>query len=463
MISKGFFYKFAAYLLLVLAFSNFTFANKIIYVDDDGTADFNNIQAAIDDANDGYTILVADGTYTGNGNRDIDFKGKAITVKSENGPKTCIIDCQGFGKDPHRGFNFHSQEDSNSILQGFTITGGCAEYGGAIRCNGSSPTIKNCIATNNSASLGGGISINYSKAKIIDCIIRKNIAYGAGGIRVSNLNISDIVVIMNCIIDGNHTIYFNGGILGSGGAGGGIIVSGGGGGNNIVITIINCTITGNHGYYNDGGILFNTGGKVINSIIWGNTGGFQYTADEIAISYRYKTDPRHPPAPNVSIENSLIGNGTESDFDFSYPEDANKILIGEWIHGDPCFASNGHWDPNGTIGGNPPDTFDDFWIGGDYHLKSQAGRFDPNTQTWVQDNVTSPCIDAGDPNSPIGLEPFPNSGKINMGTYGGTAEASKSYFGKPVCTTIVAGDINGDCKVDVLDFEIMLLHWLEEH
>jgi len=112
------------------------------------------------------------------------------------------------------------------------------------------------------------------------------------------------------------------------------------------------------------------------------------------------------------------------------------------IDTDPCFADASN---------------------GDYHLKSQAGRWDPNSESWVQDNVTSPCIDAGDPMSPIGPEPFPNGGRINMGAYGGTAEASKSYFGEPVCEIIVAGDINGDCKVNSLDFRLMALHWLESN
>jgi len=66
--------------------------------------------------------------------------------------------------------------------------------------------------------------------------------------------------------------------------------------------------------------------------------------------------------------------------------------------------------------------------GYDFHLKSQAGRWDPAGETWVQDDVTSPCIDAGNPNSPVMYEPFPNGGIINMGAYGGTGEASKSYF-----------------------------------
>ena len=81
----------------------------------------------------------------------------------------------------------------------------------------------------------------------------------------------------------------------------------------------------------------------------------------------------------------------------------------------------------------------------------------------MMDEVTNPCIDAGDPVRPIGPEPFAHGGIINMGAYGGTGEASKSYFGKPACETIVAGDINGDCIVDWRDYAIMTLHWLENN
>jgi hypothetical protein len=123
---------------------------------------------------------------------------------------------------------------------------------------------------------------------------------------------------------------------------------------------------------------------------------------------------------------------------------------------DPCFADPGYWDPNGT----PEDPNDDIWIDGDYHLKSQAGRWGPAKQAWIRDDVTSPCIDAGDPMSPIGQEPFPNGGRVNMGAYGGTIEASKSYFGEPICETIIAGDINGDCKVNFKDLALLATHWL---
>jgi len=127
------------------------------------------------------------------------------------------------------------------------------------------------------------------------------------------------------------------------------------------------------------------------------------------------------------------------------------------IDAEPLFARPGYWDYRGT----PDDPYDDIWVDGDYHLKSQAGRWDPVSQAWVKDDVTSPCIDAGDPTIPVVEEPFPNGGRINMGAYGGTQEASKSYFGGPTCDTIVSGDIDGDCKVDLQDLAILASHWLE--
>lgn len=140
-----------------------------------------------------------------------------------------------------------------------------------------------------------------------------------------------------------------------------------------------------------------------------------------------------------------------SDVQGAWPGEGN-------IDVDPCFADPGYLDANGT----PEDVNDDLWIDGDYHLKSQAGRWDPNEGGWTTDEVTSLCIDAGDPMTPINFEPFPNGGIVNMGAYGGTPEASKSYFGKPPCTHIIAGDINGDCIVNFKDTAIMFYHWLED-
>ena len=93
--------------------------------------DFNTIQAAIDAAYDGDTILVADGTYTGDGNRNIDFLGKDIIVRSENGALNCIIDVKASPWDWHNnGFYLHKGEKKTSVIQGFTITGGHTYLGG---------------------------------------------------------------------------------------------------------------------------------------------------------------------------------------------------------------------------------------------------------------------------------------------------------------------------------------------
>jgi len=142
--------------------------------------DVATIQLAIDGASDGDTVLVADGVYTGPGNRDIDFKGKAIVVISENGPESTIIDCQGEG----RGFIFQSGEDSRSVVSGFTIRNGSADCGGGIYCGwNSSPMIIGNIITGNSALFGGGIYCEwYSSPTIAGNIIAGNSASFGGGI-----------------------------------------------------------------------------------------------------------------------------------------------------------------------------------------------------------------------------------------------------------------------------------------
>ncbi len=99
-------------------------AGKTIRVANEGSADHRTIQAAIDAVTHGDTVLVAPGVYTGDGNRDIDFRGKAITVKGEAGARTCIINCQGSRDEYHRGFVFTRGEDANSTIDGFTITRG---------------------------------------------------------------------------------------------------------------------------------------------------------------------------------------------------------------------------------------------------------------------------------------------------------------------------------------------------
>lgn len=139
--------------------------------------DWDTIQEAIFAATDGDEVIVADGVYTGLFNKNIDFGGLAITVRSENGPENCTIDCEMDG----RGFQFRFGEGPDSIARGFTIVNGSAERGGGIWCDtGSSPTIDNCVFKGNVAGDGGGAYF-ISSATIVDCTFVGNSASDSGG------------------------------------------------------------------------------------------------------------------------------------------------------------------------------------------------------------------------------------------------------------------------------------------
>ena len=175
--------------------------------------DQSNIQAGIDAAVDGETVLVSDGTYAGIGNVNLDFKGKMITVKSVNGAGSTIIDCQG---QYTRGFYFRNRETPLSVLDGFTITRGNAigvwpnNVGGGIYFNNSSPTIANCIIVNNRASNGAGILCGASSPKIVNCIITDNQSDKNGGGVFCSANSSPDII--NCKIIGNQSVESGGGI-----------------------------------------------------------------------------------------------------------------------------------------------------------------------------------------------------------------------------------------------------------
>jgi subtilisin family serine protease len=164
---------------------------------------YSTIQEAIYVSWNGGTVRVADGTYTGQGNRDIDLLGRAITVRSENGPENCIIDCNGTQDEPHRGFYIHSAEDNNSVIDGFTITNGYAPkgYGGGIYCRESSPTVTNCILSENSAEFGGGAMRNYNSSPVItNCTFSENLADFGGGMYNSS---GSSPMLTNCTFSAN--------------------------------------------------------------------------------------------------------------------------------------------------------------------------------------------------------------------------------------------------------------------
>ena len=417
---------------------------KIIYVDNDGPADFNNIQAAIDanDTKDGDRILVSPGEYIIN--EPITYRGKNITLKSEEGPEDTIIN----GNHQIRIFTFNSGETNDAILEGFTIIKGDAYEGGGIYCEGSSPIIRYNIITENEASHGGGIACRKADPLIISNVISNNIGGGEGG---GIYCIDSKAQILNNIIKENSVWDTNGGGIACYYKTFPIIK------NNLII---------NNFAYEDGGGIFLGGSDAIiedniiaRNLTYEDGGGISCGGSRVRVF------------GNTIINNSThYGGGGIDNFESDRINLIDNIIYANTptdlggIEPDQIFYSDigdgGFAGINGNICSNPlfADPNND-----DYHLKSQAGRWDANEGRWTKDGVTSPCIDAGDPASPVGLEPFPNGGIINMGAYGGTAEASKSYFGEPICETIVAGDINGDCKVDYQDLFFLSLNWLADN
>ncbi len=225
-------------------------------------AQYPTIQAGVNAAANGDTVLVADGTYSGPGNRDIDFNGKNIAVTSQHGAASTIIDCggsissDGFGN--HRGFNIHKGEQSASI-SGFTIKNGYVSsntpniyggQGGGIYIGGDGTVVRNCTLTANTADVGGGIYIYnyYGTTTISGCTVSKNTAAIGGGVYNSSNGdlLGGTIRMIDCSVTDNTATQNSGGGVYNDAFN-----------NAAIITLTNCLITGNKALSGNGGGVYN--------------------------------------------------------------------------------------------------------------------------------------------------------------------------------------------------------------
>jgi len=368
---------------------------------------FATIQRGIDSSRHGDTVIVAPTTYTGPGNRDLDFLGKFITVRSidpnnQDVVGATIIDCQGGHEEPHRGFHFHSGETLLSVLDGFTITGGFISStippfpspAGAIYCDNSSPTIANNIILNNYAANFGAVYCNNNSSPLIigNTILDNSSSSGGGGICCRG---DSSPIIVNNTISGNRAGYgagicvwsssptIKGNIISNnsvsreaGHSGGGIALL-----SFCPAVIQNNVITGNIADYGGGIAAHNSSGpKITNNTITGNTAnlGGGISGEE----------------SSLTVLNSILWNDSPDEI---YFDDSSTI--------DITYSDiQGGWLGAGNINANP--LFVDT-ANADYHL--QAG---------------SPCIDAGEnstiPRSMVvDLDGNPRiiNGIVDMGAY----------------------------------------------
>ncbi len=196
-------------------------------------------------------------------------------------------------------------------------------------------------------------------------------------------------------------------------------------------TLAYCLIVGNRSTGRDGAAVYceNSRALLLHCTIADNPGGGLFLS--------------HSP---VTLTECIVWANDPAEIwlqDAEAPVITYSDIAGTWagvgnLHCDPLFSRRGVWtDPQDPLRVLPASDARAVWVEGDYHLQSQAGRWDPRRQAWVRDQVTSLCIDSGDPSSPPGQEPAPNGGRGDLGAYGGTAQASQSFA---VESPVVFGD-----------------------
>ncbi len=358
---------------------------NIITVAADGSGDYPNIQAAIDAAQSGVDVIVLeDGTYSGPGNHDINFLGKAITLRSlSDNPEACQISAGGNESNPARCFVFENGELSDSVLKGITIKDGWADDGGGIYIdNAASPRIENCHIQNNAASetdgsfgQGGGVFLGWNtNPTFINCDFYDNSFvpsgnFGAGGAIYSEFNSHGLTVV-DCRFWNNGTHPD----LEIGGSGGAVCMSGGLG------TFSNCQFFNNRSQR--GGALYCWGSySSINLFIEGCT--FYGNQGETGIIGTGNN------SSSINITNTIISNNEAECWFFDH---TNNDYNSETIQCSNIFGNTGEDWPD--------------------HIADQAGvegnfSLDPRFCDPAADDLnleaTSPCLPGSAANPSCGL------------------------------------------------------------
>ncbi len=182
-------------MILCAAFAAGAFAEEVV-LNPDGSGHYPNIQAAIDAVGPGSNIWLSDGTWSGAGNRDLDFGGKQLGLRSiSEDPSACVFDLGGGG---FRALSFTSGEGSDCLVRGIGFENASGlDFGGVVYVNGASPRFENCRFEGNLCNIAGGcVYVQNSSMSIHDCLFHNNYA-GQSGAALS-LAQDNLAYVENC-------------------------------------------------------------------------------------------------------------------------------------------------------------------------------------------------------------------------------------------------------------------------
>ena len=428
---------------------------------------YKTIQAAVNAASNGDVIKVAKGTYS----ETIEIVQKKVQLLggysgggnfTTANPQTNVTIINGTIDAPCILFNNGDRVISGSLkISGFTIQKGLRgielvdgwpagvlenvtienniiedngtqddkQYGGGISIEGKNVTIQNNVIRNNKAGRGAGISRTHDLINflIADNLIEGNTGYDdhAGGVYVDGAG-----TVSGNIFDGNVAAATL-----SWGYGGAILIT------NYdttkVVTLSHNVYRNNHAPLNGGAVFVDEAAKVRmeHELFYNNT--CRESGSAIYVDEDWMHNPSVLEMNNCTVSGNTADDGKAAlrveksivrvqncifwnngmDFDLLADGQPRTLLTVNYTLTQQGYAGTGNITSNPLFANA---------AGGDFHIQSTAGRYNPATGQFVNDGANSPAIDAGNPASDYSKEPTPNGSRVNMGCYGNTAEASKS-------------------------------------
>jgi hypothetical protein len=379
----------------------------------DGSGDFETIQAAIDATAEGDIVEVADGVYTGVGNRDLLFPEWEITLRSANGPERCTIDCENAGR--------AATLAMGGTIEGFRITSAGFSGQGTLYC-ANDAKVSNCIITNNDTR---GITFGSGSIRIVSSVISDNEDLLGAGIGCDTCPASARVFVDACIISRNRANGF----------GGAFHARGAGIGPHGCVTFRNCRIIDNVADTEGGGLNLNrwdagvidslvahntagsSGGAVL---LYGSGGGAMLTLERSTVFINQPTTYIASDC-QIIMRNSIVSDSFDLfgdiEFDIAYSAVPNL---------DQLVSSQ-----DVTVIQGPGNIVADPLLS--WHFLSSEAQLSP----------LSPAINAGDPDFVSKTDVTDYEGDPRV-IYGRLDMGADEWFN--------AGDHDGDGDIDLLDF-----------